>query len=277
MSESVIVHSTAILDPKAELDSGVEIGAYAIIGPHVKIGKNTKIHHHALILGHTTLGSENEVYSFASVGNVPQDLKYKGEPTTLEIGNNNIIREYVTMQPGTAAGISTTKVGNGNLFMAYVHVAHDCVIGNSNIFANLTQLSGHVCVGNYVVFGGLSAVHQFTRIGDYVMTGGAALIGLDVPPFCVAEGNRGGFRGLRGLNTVGLQRAGLNSEIRTAIKTAYKIVFLDRHATLREAFDKFPKEIITIPQIKLFQEFILDSKRGVMRPMPSRGSSFNES
>lgn len=267
MSSSVKIHPTAIVEKGAEFDEGVEIGAYAIIGPHVKLGKNTKVHSHALVTGHTTFGIENEIYSYSSVGNVPQDLKYKGEPTTLEVGDRNIIREYVTMQPGTITGISTTKVGNKNLFMAYVHIAHDCVVGNSNIFANLTQLSGHVTVGNYVVFGGMSAVHQFTNIGDYSMTGGATVFGQDLPPFCVAEGNRGG---LRGLNTIGMQRAGLLPATRSAIKQTYKIIFNESHPTISEAIKHLPANLHEVPEVKMFLDFILQSKRGVMRPFTER-------
>lgn len=267
MSESVKIHPTAIVHAHAELDSGVEIGPYAIIDEHVKLGKNTKVHSHALVTGHTTLGEENTIYSYASVGNVPQDLKYKGEPTTLEIGNKNIIREYVTMQPGTVTGISTTQIGHGNLFMAYVHIAHDCIVGNGNIFANLTQLSGHVTVGNKIVFGGMTAIHQFTRIGDYSMTGGAAVFGLDLPPFCVAEGNRAG---LRGLNTIGLQRAGFTPATRAAIKKAYKILFVDSHPTTQQAIANLPEDLLAHPQVKMMVDFILDSKRGVMRPFTER-------
>lgn len=267
MTISVKIHPTAIVHENAQLDDGVEIGPYAIIGEHVKLGKNTKVHAHALVTGHTILGEDNTVYSYASVGNVPQDLKYKGEPTTLEIGHKNIIREFVTMQPGTITGISTTKIGHGNLFMAYVHIAHDCVVGDGNIFANLTQLSGHVTVGNHVVFGGMTAIHQFTNIGDYSMTGGAAVFGLDLPPFCVAEGNRAG---LRGLNTIGLQRAGFVPATRAAIKKAYKILFADNHPTTQQAIAHLSEDLLKYPEVQMLVDFILKSKRGVMRPFTER-------
>lgn len=267
MTASVNIHPTAIVHANAKLDLGVEVGAYAIIDEHVTLGKNTKVHSHALVTGHTTLGEDNVIYSYASVGNVPQDLKYKGEPTTLEIGNKNIIREYVTMQPGTLTGISTTKIGHGNLFMAYVHIAHDCIVGNNNIFANLTQLSGHVIVGDKIVFGGMTAIHQFTRIGDYAMTGGAAVFGLDLPPFCVAEGNRAG---LRGLNTIGLQRAGFNPMTRAAIKKAYKILFVDSHPTTQQAIASLSDDLLAYTEVKMLVDFILNSKRGVMRPFTER-------
>jgi len=267
MTDAVKIHQTAIIEEGAELDDGVEVGAYAVIGPNVKLGKNTKVHSHALVTGYTTMGSDNEVYSYASIGNTPQDLKYKGEVTTLEVGDKNVFREFVTVQPGTAVGISTTRIGNGNLIMAYVHIAHDCVIGNYNIFTNLTQLSGHVTVGNHVVFGGVTAVHQFTSIGDRAMTAGGTIFSLDLPPYCVAMGYRGG---LRGLNIVGLQRAGIDSTIRAAIKEAYKIVFANNHGTIREAIEHIPKHLLDVPEVNNFVEFICNSKQGVMRPFTDR-------
>ena len=267
MSASVTIHPTAIVHAGAELDEGVEVGPYAIIGPNVILGKNTKVHSHALVTGHTRMGSENEIFSYASIGNIPQDLKYKGEPTTLEVGAKNIFREFVTVQPGTKTGISTTRIGDGNLIMAYVHIAHDCEVGNYNVFTNLTQLSGHVVVGNYVVFGGVTAVHQFTRIGDRAMTAGGTIFSLDLPPYCVAMGYRGG---LRGLNIVGLQRAGIDASTRKAIKESYKIVFQDNHSTIQSAIEHFPPYLLDVPEVKTFIDFIRSSKQGVMRPFTDR-------
>ncbi len=276
MSASVKIHPTAVVNEGAELDEGVEIGPYAIIGSNVKLGKSTKVHGHALVTGHTTMGPENEVFSYASVGNTPQDLKYKGEPTTLEVGAKNVFREFVTVQPGTVTGIGTTKIGNGNLIMAYVHIAHDCILGNQNVLTNLTQLSGHVTVGNNVVFGGVTAVHQHTTIGDRAMTAGGTIFSLDLPPYCVAMGYRGG---LRGLNIVGLQRAGVNSATRAAIKEAYKIVFLENHGTIQSALANVPERLLEINEVKSFIDFIRNSKQGVMRPFTDRRLSelLNES
>lgn len=276
MTTSVLIHPTAIVHAGAELDEGVEVGPYAIIGPNVKLGKNTKVHSHALVTGHTTIGPDNEIFSYASVGNTPQDLKYKGEPTTLEIGAKNKIREFTTIQPGTVTGISTTKIGDGNLIMAYVHIAHDCVVGNYNVLTNLTQLSGHVEVGNNVVFGGVTAVHQYTRIGDRAMTAGGTIFSLDLPPYCVAMGYRGG---LRGLNIVGLQRAGIDAPTRAAIKEAYKIVFLDNHGTIQSALENLPARLLEVPEVQNFVQFIKTSKQGVMRPFTDRRLSefLNES
>jgi UDP-N-acetylglucosamine acyltransferase len=263
------IHPTAIIDKAAQLDPSVTVGPYAIIGPNVKIGKNTKVHAHALIDGYTTIGEENEIYSFAAVGNPPQDLKYKGEPTTLEIGNKNIIREYVTMQPGTVQGGGKTVIGNGNLFMAYSHVAHDCIVGNSNVLANGTQLAGHVTIHNMAVLGGLVAVHQFSVIGDMVMVAGGSIIRKDVPPYCVADGFRAS---LRGLNTVALYRRNLPPNVRAAIKSVYKIVFMDQHPTIEIALSHIPKELMELKEIQYFTAFILESKRGVSRPISSISS-----
>ena len=261
-----LIHPTALIHNKAELDSSVTVGPYAIIGENVKVGKNTKIHSHALLQGHTTIGEENEIYSFAAVGNPPQDLKYKGEKTTLEIGNKNIIREYVTMQPGTVQGGGKTIVGHENLLMAYTHIAHDCVVGNLNVLANGTQLAGHVTIHNMVVLGGLVAVHQFVVVGDMCMASGGSIIRKDIPPFCMADGFRAG---LRGLNTVALYRRNVAPNVRSAIKNAYKIIFMENFPTIEDALRHIPEEDMKHSEIKYFTSFIRDSKRGVTRPLAS--------
>ena len=261
-----LIHSTAIIEKGAELDTSVTVGPYAVIGEHVKIGKNTHVHSHALIQGYTTLGEDNQIFSFASVGNPPQDLKYKGEKTTLEIGNKNIIREYVTMQPGTVQGGGKTTVGNENLFMAYVHIAHDCIVGNQNVFANGATLAGHVTVQNKAVLGGLVAVHQFVVVGDMGMISGGSMLKLDLPPYCVADGFRAS---LRGLNIIALQRRDVVPEVRNAIKNVYKIIFMDNHPTIEDAITQISHEDLTYPEIQSFISFIRNSKRGVIRPISS--------
>ncbi len=270
MTTSVQIHPTAIIEQGAEIDSGVTIGPYAIIGSHVKIGKNCKIHSHALITGHTFLGEENEVFSFASVGNRPQDLKYKGEPTELLIGSKNIIREYVTLQPGTIQGGGKTVIGSQNLFMAYSHVAHDCVVGNQNVIANAVQIAGHVTIDNMAIIGGLCAIHQFVHIGDLAMLGGGSATVKDIPPYCVSEGNRAI---LRGLNIEGMKRRNISPEARSAIKTAYKIMFLKGHPTLDQAFNEIGT-LIQIPEVEKFINFIRTAKRGISHPSQN-GSDLN--
>ena len=261
---STNIHPTAIVGKHAELDTGVTIGPYAIIGENVKIGKNTCVHSHALIQGYTTIGESNQIFSFAAVGNPPQDLKYKGEKTTLEIGDQNIIREYVTMQPGTVQGGSKTVVGNENLFMNYVHIAHDCLIGNQNVLANGTQLAGHVTIQNMAILGGLCAVHQFVIIGDMSMVAGGCMLKLDLPPYCIADGFKSG---LRGLNIIALQRRNISAEVRAAIKNAYKVIFLDNNPTVEEAIAQIAQNDLSYPEIQNFISFIRNSKRGVTRPI----------
>ncbi len=261
-NSSVNIHPTAIIEQGAEIDTGVTIGPYAIIGKNVNIGKNTKIHSHALITGHTYLGEENEIFSFASIGNKPQDLKYKNEPTLLIIGNKNIVREYVTLQPGTVQGGGKTTIGNENLFMAYSHVAHDCSVGNQNVFANGVQLAGHVTIHNMTVIGGLCAVHQFVHIGDMAMLAGGSLTVKDIPPYCMSEGGRAI---LRGLNMEGMRRRNVSVEARNAVKTAYKTFFLKGHPTIEEALNSI-SHLMNFPEVEKFANFIKNSKRGIAHP-----------
>ncbi len=263
MSSSVQIHPTAIIEQGAELDHGVTVGPYSIIGKNVRVGKNTCIHSHVVLQGHSHFGEENQIFSFAALGNPPQDLKYKGEETKLTVGNRNIIREYVTIQPGTVQGGGITSLGDGNLIMAYAHVAHDCRVGNQNIFANGTQLAGHVTIQNMAVLGGLSAVHQFCTVGDMSMTSGGTMVKKDLPPYCIADG----FRGvLRGLNIVALQRRQVSVEARNAIKRAYKIFFMENAPTIQVAIDNLPQSDVSIPEIQKLIAFIQSSKRGVLRP-----------
>ncbi len=259
---SVKIHPTAIVDSKAEIDSSVEIGPYSIIGPHVKIAADSKIAPHVVIIGHTSIGAGSSVFQFASLGAAPQDLKFKGEPSTLVIGTNNTIREYVTLQPGTGSGTMTTTIGNNNLFMANSHVAHDCRVGNNNIFANSVALAGHVTIQNNVILGGMAGIHQFARVGNYVMVSAGSMVAQDVPPYCIIQGDRAC---IRGLNLIGLQRSGMTEEEIVDIKRAYRHLF-STVGRLKEKIETLPEEIANQPKIKLMTDFILSSKRGICNP-----------
>ncbi|MDH4228527.1 MAG: acyl-ACP--UDP-N-acetylglucosamine O-acyltransferase [Nitrospirota bacterium] len=216
------IHPTALVDPAAKIGVRVTVGPYSVIGPEVSVGDGCTIDSHVVLSGHTALGRDNRIFSHNAIGGVPQDLKYKGEPTRLEIGDGNTFREFMTVNLGTEGGGGVTRIGNGNLFMAYVHIAHDCMVGNQVILANAVTLAGHVVVEDGAVVGGVSAVHQFTRIGTLAMIGGCSAVDQDVPPFCMAIGNR---VSLRGLNLVGLKRAGWSREQIRDIKEAYGELF----------------------------------------------------
>jgi UDP-N-acetylglucosamine acyltransferase len=225
------IHETAIIHPKANIAGNVEIGAYSIIGENVTLAKGVKIHNHVNIEGITTIDENTNIYPFASIGTQPQDLKYKGEPTLLTIGKNNTIREHVTINTGTEGGGCVTKVGDNNLFMVGVHIGHDCQIGDNTIFANNATLAGHVTVENYAVLGGLCAVHQFCRIGELAMVGGMTGVEHDVIPFGMVMGNRAS---LKGLNLIGLERAGYAKDSIHALRNAYKDLF---NINAQENFD----------------------------------------
>lgn len=264
MSQNTNIHPTAIVHSSAELDSDVVIGPYCTVGAHVKIGRGTKLISHVVVDGHTSIGADNEIFPFASVGTVPQDLKYKGEPTLLTIGDRNKIRECATLQPGTVQGGNKTVVGDDNLFMAYTHVAHDCIIGNNNIFANSVQLSGHVEVHNGAVIGGISGIHQFCRIGDMAMVAAGSIVVQDVPNFCVAQGDRAT---LRGLNVVGMRRKGLTASDLASIKDIYKRIFLNPLPTLDETIEACRQSgLLEGRHAQSFIEFIQSARRGVVRP-----------
>ena len=223
-----MIHSTAIIDPKAKIDSNVKIGPYCVIGSNVQIGKNSIIQSHVSILGNTKIGENNIIYPFASIGSDPQDLKFKGEFTYLEIGNNNKIREYVTINPGTKGGGGLTKIGNNCLFMVSSHIAHDCIVENNVILANNVPLGGHAHIEENVIIGGNSAVQQFTRVGKSAMIGGMCGVVRDVIPYGVVHGNRSI---LQGLNLIGLRRQNIpNSEI-TVLNHAYKEIFKNEKLT----------------------------------------------
>jgi UDP-N-acetylglucosamine acyltransferase len=258
-----MIHSTAIVYPGAQIAEGAEIGPYAVIGANVKIGKGTKVGPHAVIDGWTEIGEDNTIFHMASVGAVPQDLKYNGEETYLRIGNGNTIREFATLHLGTVTGDGETTVGDGNLFMAYSHVAHDCHIGSHVVMANAATLAGHVNVEDYAILGGLCAIHQFSRIGESVMIGGGAMVANDVPPYTILTGEGRDLK-LRGLNLIGLKRRGFSEEAVSGLKKAYKVLALSG-LKLSEAVAKMRAEIAPSPELEHFVSFIESSKRGVCR------------
>lgn len=258
----MLIHPSAVIDKSAEIDPTVKIGAYCVIGPNVKIAKNTLLHSHVVIQGFTSIGVENEIFPFASLGHAPQDLKYDGEPSALHIGNKNKIREYVTIQPGTKDGHMKTVVGSGNLFMACCHVGHDCVVGSDNVFANSVALAGHVEIEDHAILGGMAGIHQFTRIGTMAFIGAGAMVSQDIPPFCIAQGDRAV---VRGLNLVGLKRANISGEDLISIKKTYKY-FYSTIGHIKEKVNSFPEELLRNSKAKVMKEFIEKSKRGIASP-----------
>ena len=255
------IHETAIIDPKADLDTGIEIGPFCIIKKGVRIGKNTKLMANVIVDGETEIGENCTFYPFSSIGLPPQDLKYKGENTRLTIGKNNTVREYVTIHRASIGGDETTVVGNNNFLMAYVHIAQDCKIGNHVIMANAATLAGHVVVEDFSVVGGLVAVHQFTRIGRYTMVGGFSGIGQDIPPYMIASGARAK---LFGPNAIGLKRHGFSEQTINEIKKTYKILFREKR-TLKDAIRKVREDFGASPEIQHLIEFIEKNKRGICR------------
>lgn len=234
------------------------MGAYSVIGEHVTLGKNNRVSSHVVIDGHTTLGDGNQVFPFASVGGIPQDLKFKGEASLLLIGSKNIIREYVTLQPGTATGSMKTVIGDRNLFMACSHVGHDGVIGDENIFANSAALAGHVTVGNRVTVGGLSGIHQFVHLGDLCILGGGSMVSKDIPPFCMAQGDRAG---LVGLNRIGLERKGFSKEDIARLKEVYRTLYHGK-GSFQQRLQALWDETANFPHGRTFLGFIKNSARG---------------
>ncbi len=255
------IHPTAVVEPGAQVDPSCEIGAYAVVGPHVRLGARNVLAAHAVVTGHTTLGEGNRVFPHAVLGEIPQDLKYRGEPTRLEIGDRNTFRECVTVNLGTVQGGGVTVVGNGCLLMAYSHVGHDCRIGDGAIIANSVALAGHVILEDHVHISGLAAAHQFCRIGRLSFVSGLTGVAMDVPPYCTVAGPRAE---LAGLNTVGLQRGGLSEEQIGRIKQAYKIVFRS-NLGLAEALAQLEAELGGHPEIAHFVAFVKGSQRGITR------------
>ena len=257
-----MIHKTAIIDSKAKIASNVKIGAYSVIGPDVEVNENTIIHSHVSISGQTIIGKENKIYPFASVGNDPQDLKYNSEKTKLIIGDNNTIREYVTINPGTIGGGGKTKVGNNCLFMISSHVAHDCIVGDNVIIANNVPLGGHAIIEDNVVIGGNSAVQQFTRIGKMAMIGGMTGVLHDVIPYGLSTGNR---NSLQGLNLIGLRRAKFENKDILELSEAYKKIFATKN--INENIKKLNGSFQENSLVKNVIDFITkDKKRSICTP-----------
>jgi UDP-N-acetylglucosamine acyltransferase len=260
-AEARRIHPTAVVDPGAELAEGVTIGPYATIGCHVRVGRETSIGPHAVVEGRTSLGERNRIFQFASVGARPQDLKYRGEASRLEIGDDNIIREFTSISPGTEAGGMLTRIGNQNLFMVNSHVAHDCIIGNRTVLANAASIGGQVVMEDHVIVGGLAGVHQFVRLGESAILGAGTMASMDVPPFCNATGDRAR---LHGLNLVGLRRRGFAPALIQSLKRAYRILFQSR-LRARVAIETVRRDLGHVPQVEHMLEFIESSTRGVCR------------
>ena len=259
-TEKTMIHPTAIVHPDAELDSSVEVGPYAIIEKNVRIGAGTRVGARVTLEGYTTVGERCEIFTGAVIGSMTQDKKYKGGKSFLVIGNDNKIREYVTINPGTEEG-TETRIGNDNLIMAYAHIAHDCVVGNQTILANNATLGGHVLIEDRAVIGGLSAVHQFVRIGNLAIVGGCSKVVQDIPPYFMVDGHPAKAYGL---NTVGLERANFPAEERALLKKAYKIIFRSG-LSLKTAIRRTEEELSKTPAILALLEFLKRSERGICK------------
>lgn len=255
------IHPTAIVDATAVLDSSVEIGPYSIIGANVKIDAGTRIAGHVIINGPTTIGKNNHIFQFSSLGEAPQDKKYRDEPTLLEIGDNNTIREFCTFNRGTIQDKGTTKIGNDNWIMAYVHIAHDCQIGNHTIFANNSSLAGHVDIDDYAILGGFTLIHQFCKVGSHVITAVGSVVFKDIPPYVTAAGYDAKPHGI---NAEGLKRRGFSPESILQIKRAYKALYRNG-LTLEEAKVELAAMQATTPEIGLLTDFLNVSTRGIVR------------
>jgi UDP-N-acetylglucosamine acyltransferase len=259
------IHPTAIVEPGAEIHDTAEIGAYSIIGPNVVIGARTRVGPHVVIDGMTSIGEDNVFYQFSSIGAPPQDKKYAGEPTRLEIGDRNTIREFCTFNRGTVQDVGVTRLGNDNWIMAYVHLAHDCQIGNHTIFANNAQLAGHVHVGDWAIMGGFSNVHQFCKIGAHAMVGMSTSLTQDVPPYVILSGNPAQAHGI---NSEGLKRRGFSREAIAAIRHAYKVLYKSG-LTLEEAKAALQQQEQSEPEfaaeLKLIRDFLQNVSRGIVR------------
>ena len=258
---ATLIHPTALVDPAAQIADGVEIGAYSIIGPNVEIGAGTKVHAHVVIQGHTRIGRDNAFHPFCSIGGAPQDKKYANEPTRLEIGDRNTVREYATMNCGTVQDGGVTRLGDDNWIMAYVHVAHDCQVGSHTIMANNTALAGHVHVGDWAILGGFTGVHQFVRVGAHSFCGVHSSVLQDVPPFVLANGVPASPHGI---NSEGLRRRGYSSEAIMAIKRAYKTLYREG-LTLDEAKAAIAEAAKVTPEVALLSDFLASGGRGIIR------------
>ncbi|MGB6489254.1 MAG: acyl-ACP--UDP-N-acetylglucosamine O-acyltransferase [Steroidobacteraceae bacterium] len=251
----------AIVSPRAELAADVDVGPFSVIGPGVRIGPGTVVGPHAVITGQTTIGANNHIYQFASLGDAPQDKKYAGEPTRLEIGDRNVFRESCTMNRGTSHDRGVTRIGDDNLFMAYSHVAHDCVVGSNTVFANCASLAGHVEIGDWVILGGLSAVHQHCKIGAHAFLAGGAIVTRDVPPYVMVAGNPSAPHMV---NSEGLKRRGFTEDQVRSVREAYRLVYRS-DLKLSEALERLEPSAGERPELRLFVDFIRGSTRSIIR------------
>jgi UDP-N-acetylglucosamine acyltransferase len=255
-----MIHSSAIVHPKAQIGSGCEVGPYCVIGENVTLGDGCKLHSHVVIDGHTKLGKKNEVFPFASIGLKTQDLKWKGGTTRTEIGDGNVFREYVTIHSATGDG-EVTSVGSHNNILAYCHIAHNCLLGNHVIMSNVATLAGHVTVEDHAVIGGLAAIHQFCRIGKMSMIGGCSKVVQDVPPFMMADGNPAETRTI---NKIGIERKGISEEAQAALRQVYRILFREG-LTISNALMKIERELPLLPEVQYLLQFIRTSERGISK------------
>ncbi|MEJ8847396.1 acyl-ACP--UDP-N-acetylglucosamine O-acyltransferase [Variovorax rhizosphaerae] len=259
------VHSTAIVDPGAQLDPTVTVGPYTVIGPHVKVGPGTSIGPHCVVEGRTTIGAGNRIFQFSSIGAIPQDKKYAGEPTELVIGDRNTIREFCTFNLGVPGAGGITRIGHDNWIMAYTHIAHDCHVGNSATLANNTTLAGHVELGDWVTVGGLVGIHQFVKVGAYAMVGFSTAVSQDVPPYMLVDGNP---MAVRGFNTVGLRRRGFTAERLAAVKQMHRLLYRQGR-TLEDARGAISALAAEVPEaaadVALMSDFLAASTRGIAR------------
>ena len=256
-----MIHPSAIIDSGAQIADDCEIGPFSVIGPDVVIGRHCKIASHVVINGPTTIGSNNTIFQFSSVGEGPQDLKYSGEPTQLQIGDDNIIREYATIHRGTVGGGGLTKVGSGNLLMAYSHIAHDCIVGDNVILSNAASIAGHVVIGNQVILGGFTCVHQFTHIADHAFTGLGTVVNRDIPPYVVAAGNHA--RAVS-INKKGLQRRGFSNDTIAALHKTFRLLIKSR-LERNHALEQLQPLSEKFPEVRAFIEFVQSSERSVVR------------
>jgi UDP-N-acetylglucosamine acyltransferase len=255
------IHATAIVAPDAVLGEGVEIGAYAVVGPGVEVGPRTRIGAHATVHCHTRLGADNLVHSYASVGDAPQDKKYKGEPTRLEVGSRNVIREFVTLNRGTTKDRGVTTIGDDNLFMAYSHVAHDCAVGSQCVLANSATLGGHVVLGDWVIMGGFAAIHQFCKVGAHAFLANNAAVTRDVPPYVTAIG---GPAKPHSINSEGLKRRGYTPQQIRNLRTAYRVLYRSG-LRLEDALEQLRLMAVDQPEVQALVDFIPQSTRSLVR------------
>jgi UDP-N-acetylglucosamine acyltransferase len=256
-----VIDARAIVSPKAQLATDVTVGPFSIIGPDVQIGAGTVVGPHVVINGPTVIGAHNHIFQFASIGDAPQDKKYKGEPTRLEIGDRNVFRENCTVNRGTTHDKGVTRIGSDNLFMAYSHVAHDCMVGNKTVFANCAALGGHVEIGDWVILGGLTAVHQFVKIGAHAFLAGGTIVQRDVPPYVMVAGNPATPHAV---NSEGLKRRGFTEEQVRNVRDAYRILYRSE-LKLADALERLRAVGTTRPEIRVFVDFICASTRSIVR------------